>query len=461
MGLPSKKTEGGHSASHPTRSELPVHAATSTKSERTVIREELTTVACWRLNDVRFDFGSSFVGPAAAPEFDSLHLVCQAHPGAPLAVFGHADPIGDDEFNKLLSGRRAEAIYAILIGDTARWEKLYVNPLGGDCWGSKHIQIILGALGYTSGDSNAIREFQQANGLSADGVAGSGTRAKLFEKYFAFLFPNKLAKSAFLARGADASGKGDYQGCGEFNPAMVFSQAEAAAFDSTGDTTARNEQNGVNRRVIVLFFRPGTVVPPDKWPCPRATEGASGCRKRLWSDGEFRRSQQATHREFATTSDTFACRFYHRLTADSPCEGIESPLVAIEIFIDVPRDNDGVQDEFELSSTDGTYRQTLPRDAATERTPRRCVLIYTDVIVGLSYTLIHRPARKIKCVIFENIPFESLDDLGLVPGNPRVVVPGKYAGEPKPELKTRDPLILDSPIDSDTPHIRYEDPHTA
>jgi outer membrane protein OmpA-like peptidoglycan-associated protein len=159
MGLPSKKTEGGHSASHPSRGALPVHAATSTKSERTVIREELTTVACWRLNDVRFDFGSSFVGPAAAPEFDSLHLVCQAHPGAPLAVFGHADPIGDDEFNKLLSGRRAEAIYAILTGDFARWEKLYANPLGGDYWGSKHIQIILGALGYTSGDSNAIPTF--------------------------------------------------------------------------------------------------------------------------------------------------------------------------------------------------------------------------------------------------------------------------------------------------------------
>lgn len=242
---------------------------------------------------------------------------------------------------------------------------------------------------------------------------------------------------------------------------MVFSQSEAAEFDRTGNYTQRNEENGVNRRVLVLFFRPGTFVRPDKWPCPHAAEGTSGCRKRLWSDGEFRRSQQAERRDFPTLSNTFACRFYHRLTENSPCEGIESPLVAVEIFLEVPQDNDGVTDDFELLSTDGSYRQTLPRTAAVAQTATRCVLIFTEVIVGLSYTLNHYPVPSVKSVIFDAVPFELLDNIGGAPGSPRVVLPAKYAGQPPPKLPTNDPLIVHSPVDDQTPHERYEDPHTS
>jgi len=256
MAIGETKTTGGHAAGHPSARAYPVHAATATKSEKTVIREELVTVACWRLNDVRFDFGSSFIGPEAQPEFENLRMVVDAYPGAPMSVFGHADPIGDDAFNKVLSGRRAEAIYGVMTHDVARWEKLYSNPPGGDYWSLKHTQIMLRAVGFDPGNTDgaatgtstaAIRAFQEANGLTADGAAGSGTRVKLFEKYFQYLFPKRVEKQAFLGRGADASGKGDIQGCGEFNPAMVFSQSEAQALAASGDTEARNGDDGVNR----------------------------------------------------------------------------------------------------------------------------------------------------------------------------------------------------------------------
>ena len=470
MAIGETKTTGGHAAGHPSARAYPVHAATATKSEKTVIREELVTVACWRLNDVRFDFGSSFIGPEAQPEFENLRMVVDAYPGAPMSVFGHADPIGDDAFNKVLSGRRAEAIYGVMTHDVARWEKLYSNPPGGDYWSLKHTQIMLRAVGFDPGNTDgaatgtstaAIRAFQEANGLTADGVAGSGTRAKLFEKYLQYLFPKRVEKQAFLGRGVDGSGKGDIQGCGEFNPAMVFSQSEAEAFAASGDTTARNEENAVNRRVLVLFFRPGTVVPPERWPCPRVTEGTDGCRRRMWSNGEYRRGQQDVRREFATTSDTFGCRFYHRLVGASPCEGIASPLVAVEIFIEVPEDNDGVRDEFQLVSADRTYNQTLPRTAAVERTEKKCVLVFTEVVVGGEYSLHHYPTPGVKYVIFSGVPFGSLDDLGKKAGEPRVLTPAKYHGEPAPDLKTRDPLILDSDVDFETPHEHYEDPHVA
>ena len=57
---------GGYAASHPVEPMLPILVAPSTRVERNVIRQELVTVACWRLNDLRFDFDSSFVMPAAA-----------------------------------------------------------------------------------------------------------------------------------------------------------------------------------------------------------------------------------------------------------------------------------------------------------------------------------------------------------------------------------------------------------
>jgi hypothetical protein len=80
---------------------------------------------------------------------------------------------------------------------------------------------------------------------------------------------------------------------------------------------------------MVLIFREGSRVDPSKWPCPRASDGSAGCRKRFWSDGEKRRSSRLpdTERKFETSKDTFACRFYHRLSERSPCERVLKTFV--------------------------------------------------------------------------------------------------------------------------------------
>jgi hypothetical protein len=106
-----------------------------------------------------------------------------------------------------------------------------------------------------------------------------------------------LTKQDFLAHGADAHGKGDYQGCSEFNPMLIFSQEKQAQFDQAEQRNDseqmldRNEQNEINRRVMVLMFRKGSRVDPHQWPCPRASEGVAGCIKRFWSNGETRLSR--------------------------------------------------------------------------------------------------------------------------------------------------------------------------
>ena len=99
MAFGDKKLEGGHAASHAANELLPIPAAPGTGKEKNTIRMELVAVACWRLDDVRFDFDSSFVVPQSKAEFIELAALNVSHAGSPYSIFGHADPVGDDNYN--------------------------------------------------------------------------------------------------------------------------------------------------------------------------------------------------------------------------------------------------------------------------------------------------------------------------------------------------------------------------
>lgn len=297
------------------------------------VRAALLPFACWRVEDVRFAFDSSIIAPEVAPELAALaglveqNTVAGRRPTA--SIFGHADPSGGDDYNHALSGRRAQAVYALLTRRVDLWEALHEKPHGGDDWkGDRAVRLMLGRLGY--GDDPAERRrFQADRGLTVDGAIGPLSRAALFKDYMDALCPLTLAASDFLGRGADPGGKADFQGCGELNPALVSSQAEAQALQK--DPAARRAQDAPNRRVMVFLFRPGTHVDPTRWPCPRAGEGLADCKRRLWSDGEARRAPGATRRTFGGSRDTFACRFYHRLSDRSPCEGV-LPALRLRLY---------------------------------------------------------------------------------------------------------------------------------
>jgi hypothetical protein len=307
--------------------------APTTGDEFNTIKAALIPFACWRVNDVRFAFASSFVQPDIGDELAQLAALVKEHSlgdqKPPLSVFGHADPVGNDEFNKVLSGRRAKAIYALLIRDTDTWEQLYRQPQGDDDWSRHAAGIMLDTVAPDGGEADdeqaRVRAFQQQEGLAVDGIVGPNTRRRLFERYMAALCGDfELAAGDFLAGGEDPALKGDVQGCSEFNPLMLFSQTEHREFQRPERRQERNAANSINRRVMILLFRPGTRVNPKKWPCPAADDGVAGCRKRFWSDGEARRTERLpeARREFGLTKDTFACRFYDRLSNRSPCETI-------------------------------------------------------------------------------------------------------------------------------------------
>ncbi|MBP1597838.1 MAG: hypothetical protein H6Q05_3215 [Acidobacteria bacterium] len=333
-------SDGSVSGTHPEAAAPVFRAAPTTTDEKNTIRPGLFPIACWRLEDIRFDFDSSFIRPDAAPDVKKLHDLVKAHKKAPLSVFGHADPVGQETYNKMLSGRRAMSVYGMLIRDADIWERLYSKPYSGDNWGLPRIQSMLEALGYTLADndgllrggvSEALKQFQSdSEGLTAHGYLNAPTRKKLYVAYMDWLCGTdfKLEKSAFLAQGADKDGRGDYQGCSEFNPVLIFSKAENKEFSKPENHKQRNAVNAPSRRVMVFLFRRGTKVNPEKWPCPKAeTEKVQECRDRFHSDGDKRLENRDKRRTFSQDHDTFACRFYELLATGSPCEEIQDNWV--------------------------------------------------------------------------------------------------------------------------------------
>ncbi len=309
-----------------------VAPASDTKGRNT-IQLSVIPFACWRADDVRFEFDSSFLRPEISAEIAALKLLIDKHTlpnlqGIPthkptLSVFGHADPTGNDDYNKSLSGRRAQAMYGMLIRDVDLWENLFAHPQGRDNWDPAAIKAMESALGRPATDrpnSSArkalYKDYMDAlctvRDLNGNAVLGSDGKPEILI----------LKKTDFLAAGLDPHGRGDFQGCGEFNPIRMFSAEENNEFSKPPNHAERDRQNAPNRRVLVFLFRPGVHVKPTAWPCPAAKDGVGACKKRFWSDADKRRSFQAKRREFKDTEDTFACRFYDRLSNKSPCERI-------------------------------------------------------------------------------------------------------------------------------------------
>jgi outer membrane protein OmpA-like peptidoglycan-associated protein len=325
--FPETEMEEGFASAHRLPA-LPIYAAPSTRDQfRTSnkVRVSINPIACWRMNDARFEFDSSFVVPDAERELAVLARMVTLQPESPISVFGHADPVGKDTYNVVLGARRAKAIHGLLMHDPGVWESLFTSAFGGDDWAAKQVAgTMLGRLGFST-VTTEVKRFQRGHGLSDDGKVGHDTRRELFLAYMATLFPPQLKPQAFLGRGAGSANRADFQSCGEFNPVLLLSESETRKLAPV----KRNVENSPNRRVVVFFYQAGLRVDPAQWPCPAAPmqeQGAAGaintCKGRFWSDGETRKKPAAdTRRAFKESHDTFACRFYQRNAGWSPCEG--------------------------------------------------------------------------------------------------------------------------------------------
>jgi hypothetical protein len=340
---PSIGLVGGVTGRHPGSLKRALPIAPTTAAGVNTLRFSLLPIACWKLEDLRFDFDSSFIKPEGADEFTALLELRRQHAGAPLSIFGHADPTGKDDYNKTLSGRRALAVQALLVRDVARWQKLHDEPFGGDDWGLRSVQHMLAALGFDPGivdgkmgpkTKSAVRNFQtMEEGLVVDGDPGKQTRKALITNYMEFLCRDAqgesvtLTKEDFLARGADPKLRGDVQGCSEFNPVIVLSLDEDKQFAAPTKKAERDATLLPDRRVMAFLFVPGVSIEPGRWPCPAAEDGPAACKAQFFPNADARRSPRDERRLYEVTHDTMACKFYDRLARRSPCEVTRASLM--------------------------------------------------------------------------------------------------------------------------------------
>jgi hypothetical protein len=395
QGVIHSASAGGVVGEHPDVAPFQILAGPATGSEFNTVVLPLIPTNCWRVEDVRFAFDSSFVtyspDPSSDPTSDPLakpfsdkddirrELTVLAglvhdNPGCPLGVFGHADPEGPpvnpDDYNKALSGRRATAVYALLIAnqELAKAVSLWQRVATAENWGA-----------------NQRQKMQDATGLP-DGTSMND----LITSYLQKLCPQELSLGSkdFLAQGADSAGKGDYQGCSSFNPLLLFSQKDQDDYDqgerdhNQNNIDTRNTANAPNRRVMVLMFKKGSKVDPAKWPCPRATEGIAGCKKRFCSNGEKRRTTRLPDksREYKATHDTFACRFYDRISGNSPCENVMS--FGIRLYDETGAHIPGAPCKITLENRDPYDDKATPDpDPAKPGATRGGIIFLRDVVV--------------------------------------------------------------------------------
>src|SRR5215471_2020654 len=112
--IPSgKRSLASLTGTHPEVEPLKAVVAPATGTDLNRIRFSFTPRACFRFEDSHFEFDSSFIFPRdltfnAGP----LKKLLDKHAGFKLSIFGHTDPVGNDDYNKVLSGRHAGSLRA-------------------------------------------------------------------------------------------------------------------------------------------------------------------------------------------------------------------------------------------------------------------------------------------------------------------------------------------------------------
>ena len=82
------------------------------------------------MSDVLFDVGTWTLKPGAREKLAKISGILLAHPGLNLEVEGHADSTGSEQFNQVLSERRASAVRDFLIQQGVHWASIAARGFG-------------------------------------------------------------------------------------------------------------------------------------------------------------------------------------------------------------------------------------------------------------------------------------------------------------------------------------------
>lgn len=192
---------------------------------------------------VLFASARSFVEPDAANQTVLRDLVAFAASGnahSQLVLVGHTDTTGSPSTNDPLSERRAEAVHALLTGDTAAWERLFTV----ERWSTPELTHMVVRTGEASASDPAAVAAAVAR---YQGAANAAARAQLYQRYFdALLDRTGPPQITFVALAPP------HFGCGKEYPLRGPSDnpsRDPALPPITGDFRP-------NRRVEAFFFEP-------------------------------------------------------------------------------------------------------------------------------------------------------------------------------------------------------------
>lgn len=84
------------------------------------------------ISDVLFDFNQYTLKPGAREKMAKVSGILLAYPGLKLQLEGHTDSIGTDEYNRLLSQKRADAVRDYLVSQGVSAASVSAAGLGKD-----------------------------------------------------------------------------------------------------------------------------------------------------------------------------------------------------------------------------------------------------------------------------------------------------------------------------------------
>lgn len=186
-----------------------------------------------------------------------------------LGLFGHCDPSGDEDYNKGLSDRRAQAVYALMVSDVGLFEKVAKD----DEWGIDAYQAMLRSLGNNPG--------------AIDGEIGELTRAAIAgfrEEYNLGLHHHHTSRKRAWPDLPEGDALDDdtkrairdayhAQQCIDIDPVHFYGPRTSGCSELNVIDPSRPERN---RRVTLAVYGEGAPQ-PGEFPCREGDVGA--CRK--------------------------------------------------------------------------------------------------------------------------------------------------------------------------------------
>ncbi len=250
---------------------------------------------CVCVPGVNFEFDKSFILPTVVDKLQELDAKLTQFPDAKIIIFGHTDRVGNDQYNKDLSDRRAKSTFGFITNNAGVWEELYNDP--NERWGTREVQIILKDQGHDPGPIDGIMGDQTRAamrsflGLPAGAPVQNDAafRQRLFTAYMSGKHDVLVTEAQFVGP--------RFMGCGEFNP-LVTPNANELANRSPG--------NEPNRRVVFYLFK----RPPGSVPCQ--IHSMAPCNTEINKPGT---RSNPLHR----------CLFYNNIAKECGCEGGSTP----------------------------------------------------------------------------------------------------------------------------------------